>query len=198
MSSRQQRCFGITSGLLLHDRPNRLGAALLVCLLASAFGVAGCTGSAGSPASVPNTPPDTAAVSVTVSPTSANVQTGSAQQFSATVIGASNTGVTWSATGGTISTSGLFSAGATAGAFTVTATSTANTAKSAQASVTLSAPAAPAPAAPAGTASSITKDGITWTFSEPVPVGQFVNGDYFVVGPVTITAIDPPTTTSTP
>lgn len=198
MSSRQtQPCFGITSSLVLHDRSDRLGAALLVCLSASVFAVAGCTGSAG-PASVPSTPPDTAAVSVTVSPTSANVQTGSAQQFSATVTGASNTAVTWSATGGTISTSGLFSAGVTAGAFTVTATSTANTAKSAQASVTLSAPAAPAPPAPAGTASSITKDGITWTFSQPVAVGQFVNGDYFVVGPVTITAIDPPPTTSAP
>ncbi len=29
-----------------------------------------------------------------------------------------------------------------------------------------------------GTASSITKDGVTWTFSRPVPVGQFVTGDY--------------------
>ena len=49
-----------------------------------------------------------------------------------------------------------------------------------------------------GTASSITKDGITWTFSQPVPVGQFVNGDYYVVGPVTITAIDPAPTSSSP
>ncbi|MFP4662364.1 MAG: hypothetical protein ACLFPF_09235 [Halanaerobiales bacterium] len=37
----------------------------------------------------------------------------------------------------------------------------------------------------------VTKDGITWTFSEEVPVGQFVNGDYYVVGPVTIVDIDP-------
>ena len=58
---------------------------------------------------------------------------------------------------------------------------------------------APAPPAPApGTATSITKDGITWTFSQAVPVGQFVTGDYYVVGPVTITAIDPPPTTSSP
>ena len=49
-----------------------------------------------------------------------------------------------------------------------------------------------------GRASSITKDGITWTFSERVPVGQFVTGDYYVVGPVTITAIDPAPTTSSP
>ncbi len=38
---------------------------------------------------------------------------------------------------------------------------------------------------------SITQHGITWTFDEPVPVGRFVNGDYYVVGAVTITDIDP-------
>ena len=38
---------------------------------------------------------------------------------------------------------------------------------------------------------SVSQHGITWTFSEPVPVGQFVNGDYYVVGPVTVTAIAP-------
>jgi len=54
------------------------------------------------------------------------------------------------------------------------------------------------PSPPAGTASSISKDGITWTFSQPVQVGQFVNGDYYVVGPVTITAISPAPTTSAP
>ena len=29
---------------------------------------------------------------------------------------------------------------------------------------------------------SISKDGVTWTFDRPMPVGQFVNGDYYVVG----------------
>ena len=53
-------------------------------------------------------------------------------------------------------------------------------------------------APPPGTASSITKDGITWTFSQPVPTGQFVTGDYYVVGPVTVTAISPAPTTSSP
>jgi hypothetical protein len=33
--------------------------------------------------------------------------------------------------------------------------------------------------------------GITWTFDKKVPVGQFINGDYYVVGPVTIVALDP-------
>jgi hypothetical protein len=39
---------------------------------------------------------------------------------------------------------------------------------------------------------SITRHGITWAFSKPTRVGQFVNGDYYVVGPVVVTAIDPP------
>jgi hypothetical protein len=216
MPSRQtKRCLATADGLRRRDR--RVGwvntahrarrvhhayfktqTVALICLLACSFNLVGCTGSTGSPASIPNTPPDNSAVSVIVNPTSASVQTGTTQQFSATVTGTSSTGVTWSATGGTISTSGLFTAGATAGAFTVTATSTVNTTRSAQAAVTLSTATTPPPPAPAGTASTITKDGITWTFSQPVPVGQFVNGDYFVVGPVTITAIDPPPTTSTP
>ncbi|NLX60352.1 MAG: hypothetical protein GXY74_14845 [Phycisphaerae bacterium] len=38
---------------------------------------------------------------------------------------------------------------------------------------------------------SVTQYGITWTFETPARVGQFVNGDYYVVGPVTVTAIDP-------
>jgi hypothetical protein len=39
--------------------------------------------------------------------------------------------------------------------------------------------------------SAIQKDGITWTFSAPAHVGQFVNGDYYVVGTVTIIDIQP-------
>ncbi|HOI55349.1 MAG TPA: hypothetical protein PLP01_08890 [Phycisphaerae bacterium] len=38
---------------------------------------------------------------------------------------------------------------------------------------------------------SVTQHGITWTFEKPSPVGRFVNGDWYVVGPVTVTAIDP-------
>jgi hypothetical protein len=39
--------------------------------------------------------------------------------------------------------------------------------------------------------SSVTKDGITWTFSEPERVGRFITGDYYVVGSATVTAISP-------
>ncbi len=38
---------------------------------------------------------------------------------------------------------------------------------------------------------SVSQYGITWTFEKPARVGQFVNGDWYVVGPVTIKAIDP-------
>ena len=38
---------------------------------------------------------------------------------------------------------------------------------------------------------SVSQFGITWTFQQPASVGQFVNGDYYVVGPVTITALSP-------
>ena len=38
---------------------------------------------------------------------------------------------------------------------------------------------------------SVSEFGITWTFEKPVPVGQFVNGDWYVVGPATVVKIDP-------
>jgi hypothetical protein len=38
---------------------------------------------------------------------------------------------------------------------------------------------------------SVSQYGITWTFDRPARVGQFINGDWYVVGSVTITMIDP-------
>lgn len=40
-------------------------------------------------------------------------------------------------------------------------------------------------------ASSVSQYGITWTFSADRTVGQFVNGDWWVLGPVTVTSITP-------
>ncbi len=51
--------------------------------------------------------------------------------------------------------------------------------------------------APAGV-TSLTKDGITWTFDKPVIAGQFVTGDYYVVGPATVSAIAPAPTKASP
>ncbi|MBX3464889.1 MAG: hypothetical protein KF830_17105, partial [Planctomycetes bacterium] len=41
--------------------------------------------------------------------------------------------------------------------------------------------------------SSITQWGITWTFDHDYQVGQFCNGDWWVVGPVTVVSITPGT-----
>ena len=164
-----------------------------VCaLLVAIISLGSCTGKTGSGS--PISPPQVVTVSIPPGPYS--VAAGAKQQFSATVTGTTNTLVTWTATGGAISSTGDYTAGGSAGDFSVTATSVADTSKSAQMAVTVTAaPTPPPPSPPAGTASSISKDGITWTFSQAVPVGQFVNGDYYVVGPVTITAIDPAPTT---
>ena len=78
-------------------------------------------------------------ISVTISPTTAVVVSGGSQQFTASVSGTSNTAVSWSATGGTISNTGMFSAPTTStnGSVVVTATSVAQSSTSASANVTV-------------------------------------------------------------
>lgn len=50
----------------------------------------------------------------------------------------------------------------------------------------------PAPTEPpTSAATTVSQWGVTWTFAQPRPVGQFCNGDWWVVGPVTVTAIAP-------
>ncbi|MFN7918986.1 MAG: DUF1800 family protein [Bryobacteraceae bacterium] len=83
------------------------------------------------------------AVTVSVSPASVSVQTSATQQFAATVGGTANTAVTWTATGGTISAAGLFTAPASIpspATVTVKATSAADPTVFAQALVTVTAP----------------------------------------------------------
>lgn len=41
------------------------------------------------------------------------------------------------------------------------------------------------------TTDQIVKDGVTWTFDDLHPYGRYANGDYWVLGPVTITRIRP-------
>jgi hypothetical protein len=109
----------------------------------------GC-GYAGSPPSQ-SAPPPTApppVVTVSVQPDSANLSLGATQQFHATLVGTSNTAVTWevngavsgSATLGTISTAGLYTAPAilpSTPGVTITAISAADATASGSASVTL-------------------------------------------------------------
>jgi len=44
---------------------------------------------------------------------------------------------------------------------------------------------------PASAATSVSQFGFTWTFSQDKTVGQYANGDWWVIGPVTITRISP-------
>ena len=79
----------------------------------------------------------TAGVTLKISPTTASIVEKATEQFTATVSGSTNTSVTWTASGGTISTKGLFTAPSKTGTFTVTATSVANTSVKASATVTV-------------------------------------------------------------
>ena len=49
-----------------------------------------------------------------------------------------------------------------------------------------------------GMVTSISKDGVTWTFAAPVLAGKFVTGDWWIVGPATVSAISPAPTNATP
>ena len=79
-------------------------------------------------------------IALAISPQSVTLAEGGSQTFMATVTGTASTAVTWSATGGSINSSGSYIAPATAGTYTVTATSNANTAVSVSATVTVTAP----------------------------------------------------------
>jgi hypothetical protein len=76
-------------------------------------------------------------VSVTVSPTRAFMRGAQQQQFAATISGTTNTAVTWKATGGTVTSGGLYTAPSSVGTYTITATSAADSTKSSFAVVTV-------------------------------------------------------------
>lgn len=80
-------------------------------------------------------------ITITISPTSATVQSRGSQQFTAYVLGTSNTAVTWSTTSGQVSNRGMFIAPAVTTTTTalVTATSVANNTVRATATVTITA-----------------------------------------------------------
>jgi len=83
--------------------------------------------------------PPSASVTVAVTPSSCALLPGGTQAFKAQVLGAGNTAVAWSGTGGTISSAGLYKAGSALGSFTVTATAAADATKKASAAVTIAA-----------------------------------------------------------
>ena len=139
-------------------------------------------------------------VEITLSPSFVSVPAGGTVQFSATVTGTTNTGVNWSVspfpTGGTISTTGLYQAPATAitGTIFVTATSQASSGITAFASVTVTAATTkstptitwPAPTAISyGTALSATQldatASVPGTFSYSPSSGTILNGGTFTL-----------------
>ncbi len=113
--------------------------AALITLVSSLLFLAACSGfSTSSPAQSSNNPP---AIQVTVSPATAAVVSAGTRQFSALVTNTSNVAVNWSASLGTISSTGLYQAPSVTVSTkaTVTATSLADTTKSGTASVTVTA-----------------------------------------------------------
>lgn len=87
-----------------------------------------------------STGPDDVPVSVSIDPTAITLLAGQSTTFTATVSGTNDTGVTWSATCGTVQgqgTTATYTAPAQAGTCTVTATSDADPTKSASATVTV-------------------------------------------------------------
>ena len=148
-----------------------LAAALAVTLLLSACG--------GGGNSTNNTPPP--AVTVTVSPATATVNAGLTVQFTAAVANTSNTAVTWTVSGGgTISSSGLYTAPATppSGSVTVTATSQADTSVSGSATVTVK----PAITVSVSPASATVNTGATQQFTATVANTTNSNVTWAVVG----------------
>jgi hypothetical protein len=130
--------------LPFHERFMRTRTILAIALLAVCAQI-GCGGT--SPGSGGGNP----AITVVVSPSSANVRTGTSQQFSATVSGTSSTSVTWLVNGtaggsgaaGTISATGLYRAPATLpnpNTATVEAISVADSKATSSSSVTLQNP----------------------------------------------------------
>jgi hypothetical protein len=123
---------------LFQLQPGRVMSCLLTFVAVALW--AACSGISIS-GSAPKTPaqPPQPQILVTISPKIATVAAGGSQQFTAVVIGTNQTGITWSATAGTISTTGKFTAPKSSSAtnVSVTATSAADHKSTATASVSI-------------------------------------------------------------
>ena len=140
----------ITLQLTVTDDAGRTDTATVVISATAATTTAPSNANTGKcpVASAPVTTP----IAVSVTPSMVSLQTGMAQMFKAAVTGSSNMTVTWSVNGvaggnsmvGMISASGTYTApmAVPSGTVTVTATSAADSTKSASAQITLVAPAA--------------------------------------------------------
>ena len=174
------------------------------CVFLSVLAVlAGCGGAS----STSNPPPSQ--VSVSVNPAAVTLIGGATQTFTATVLNDStNAGVNWTATTGSVTAAGVYTAPApvTAGTVTVTATSKADATKSASATVTLLNPALSiAPSSPAAMIGGATQSftatltgdpanaGVKWTV---MGGGSFSAASTLSGAATTYTAADPVTSSS--
>ena len=154
-------------------------------------------------------------VSISVSPTSTSVTAGGSRQFTASVLGTSNTAVTWSASAGSISNAGVFTAPnvSSATSVTVRVTSVADSTKSASSVVSVQAVAAPTISVSVSPASASVKSGagqqfvatvqgssntaVTWSASAGAvsPSGMFTAPSVTANTTVTVTATSSANTT---
>jgi len=150
-------------------------------------------------------------VTVSVLPATVSLSAGQTKQFTATVIGTTNKGVTWSVSPavGTISSTGLYSAPAaltSSQTVTVTATSMADTSKKAAASVTIM-PAVTVSVSPTAatmlpsqaqtftpTVGGTPNTGVTWSIA---PATGTISSNGLYTAPATITPTSPVTVTAT-
>lgn len=125
-----------------------LGPMQFLLVFAAAGCLASCGGASGSTEAIPPPPPLPPSIVVTISPASGSVLLGNSQTFSANVSNASDTEVTWSVNGvpngsaltGIITSTGVYTAPADLPSPTsvqVTATSLADSTKSASAQLTI-------------------------------------------------------------
>ena len=117
------------------------GIMLIMFWIMAAVALVACGGGGGSADNGGAT-----GVQVAVTPATATVETGESRNFSAAVSGTSNMAVTWSvveANGGSVNGQGQYTAPATVGTFHLKATSTADSTRSAQATITVMASAIP-------------------------------------------------------
>ncbi len=96
--------------------------------------------SVGHPSSATTVPVIVNSINVFVTPTPVTVVIGQTQQFASNVTGATTSAVTWTTSSGSISSTGLFTAPATAGTVTVTATSSADPSRTGTSTVTVVSP----------------------------------------------------------
>ncbi|MBS2022680.1 MAG: Ig-like domain-containing protein [Deltaproteobacteria bacterium] len=136
-------------------------------------------------------------ITITLSPDHARLAPGATATFTATVTGAVDKSVTWTTDGGTIDSTGNFTAGTSTGSFTVTAASTRNPARKATAAITVTTAPPPAvtvsPTAVAidqggsqqftATVANVTDTSVTWSI-DPATGGSITSDGLFTAGTV--------------